>query len=69
MTEYKKMTTDEYEELLAKMRKEGIFVTTREPSTTITLAELTKIYNVLIYKELLSEDVIHMVQDKIAECF
>ena len=69
MTEYKKMTTDEYEELLAKMRKEGIFTTTREPSTTITLAELTKIYNVLIYKELLSEDVIHMVQDKIAECF
>ena len=69
MTEYKKMTTDEYEERLAKMRKEGIFTTTREPSTTITLAELTKIYNVLIYKELLSEDVIHMVQDKIAECF
>ena len=69
MTEYKKMTTDEYEELMAKMRKEGIFTTTREPSTTITLAELTKIYNVLIYKELLSEDVIHMVQDKIAECF
>ena len=69
MTEYKKMTTDEYEELLAKMRKEGIFTTTREPSTTITLAELTKIYNVLIYKELLSENVIHMVQDKIAECF
>ena len=69
MTEYKKMTTDEYEELLAKMRKEGIFTTTREPSTTITLAELTKIYNVLIYKELLSEDVIHMVQDKIADCF
>ena len=69
MTEYKKMTTDEYEELLAKMRKEGIFTTTHEPSTTITLAELTKIYNVLIYKELLSEDVIHMVQDKIAECF
>ena len=69
MTEYKKMTTDEYEELLAKMRKEGIFTTTREPSTTITLAELTKIYNVLIYKELLSEDVIHIVQDKIAECF
>ena len=69
MTEYKKMTTDEYEELLTKMRKEGIFTTTREPSTTITLAELTKIYNVLIYKELLSEDVIHMVQDKIAECF
>ena len=69
MTEYKKMTTDEYEELLAKMRKEGIFTTTREPSTTITLAEVTKIYNVLIYKERLSEDVIHMVQDKIAECF
>ena len=69
MTEYKEMTTDEYEELLAKMRKEGIFTTTHEPSTTITLAELTKIYNVLIYKELLSEDVIHMVQDKIAECF
>ena len=69
MAEYKKMTTDEYEELLAKMRKEGIFTTTNEPSTTITLAELTKIYNVLIYKELLSEDVIHMVQDKIAECF
>ena len=69
MTEYKKMTTDEYEELLAKMRKEGIFTTTNEPSTTITLAELTKIYNVLIYKELLSEDVIHMVQDKIADCF
>lgn len=61
MTEYKKMTTDEYEELLAETRKEGIFTTTREPSTTITLAELTKIYNVLIYKELLSEDVIHMV--------
>lgn len=69
MTEYKKMTTDEYEELLAEMRKEGIFTTTREASTTLTLAELTKIYNVLIYKELLSEDVIHMVQDKIAECF
>ena len=69
MTEYKKMTADEYEEGLAKMRNEGIFTTTREPSTTITLAELTKIYNVLIYKELLSEDVIHMVQDKIAECF
>ena len=69
MTEYKKMTTDEYEELLAKMRKEGIFTTTNEPSTSLTLAELTKIYNVLIYKELLSEDVIHMVQDKIAECF
>ena len=69
MTEYKKMTTDEYEEGLAKMRKEGIFTTTREPTTTITLAELTKIYNVLIYKDLLSEDVIHMVQDKIAECF
>ena len=69
MTEYKKMTTDEYEELLAEMRKEGIFTTTREPATTMTLAELTKIYNVLIYKELLSEDVIHMVQDKIAECF
>ena len=69
MTEYKKMTTNEYEELLAEMRKEGIFTTTNEPSTTITLAELTKIYNVLIYKELLSEDVIHMVQDKIAECF
>ena len=69
MTEYKKMTTDEYEELLAEMRKEEIFTTTYEPSTTITLAELTKIYNVLIYKELLSEDVIHMVQDKIAECF
>ena len=63
------MTTEAYEVLLAKMRKEGIFTTTREPSTTITLAELTKIYNVLIYKELLSEDVIHMVQDKIAECF
>lgn len=69
MTEYKKMSQEKYEAMLAEMRRDGIITTTKEPSVELTLSELTKIYNVLAFKELLSEDVINMVKDKISKCF
>lgn len=69
MTEYKKMSQEKYEAMLDEMRRDGIITTTKEPSVELTLSELTKIYNVLAFKELLSEDVINMVKDKISKCF
>lgn len=69
MTEYKKMSQEKYEAMLAEMRRDGIFTSTKEPSVELTLSELTKIYNVLAFKELLSEDVINMVKNKISKCF
>ena len=48
MTEYKKMSQEKYETMLAEMRRDGIFTSTKEPSVELTLSELTKILTVII---------------------